>query len=230
MYFTDTPTLNSIEAIMKKLPYGIQKGGGRFRSPYKYTRKDCDCRFCLYYRKKTGCTLALCPVLDIRLGCGAASIGEAVKAVFRHAKNAAFQKRLSQIYNRKDDTTMIFQSNRHKQIFETERFNLRKPGKKALAVLYLLTADKALWQKTKPFLTSNGRIDLKGVHLGDVSTDSYALWKAVKELQTGEKQISLCELADSGIVSDNAFRLIVQAVTIAHFGAAAFNNTEVHYV
>lgn len=49
MYFTDTPTLNSIEAIMKKLPYGIQKGGGRFRSPYKYTRKDCDCRFCLYY-------------------------------------------------------------------------------------------------------------------------------------------------------------------------------------
>lgn len=96
--------------------------------------------------------------------------------------------------------------------------------------MYLLTADKALWQKTKPFLTSNGRIDLKGVHLGDVSTDSYALWKAVKELQTGEKQISLCELADSGIVSDNAFRLIVQAVTIAHFGAAAFNNTEVRYV
>lgn len=59
MYFTDTPTLNSIEAIMKKLPYGIQKGGGRFRSPYKYTKKDCDCRLCLYYRKKTGCTVRL---------------------------------------------------------------------------------------------------------------------------------------------------------------------------
>ncbi len=230
MYFTDTPTLNSIEAIMKKLPYSIQKGGGRFRSPYKYTKKDCDCRLCLYYRKKTGCTATLCPVLDIRLSCGAAPIGDAVKAVFKDANNTAFQKRLSQIYNRKDDVSMIFQSNRHKQIFETERFNLRKPGKKALAVLYLLTADKSLWQKTKPFLTSNGKINLKGVHLGDVSTDSYALWKAVKELQTGEKQISLCELADSGIVSDNAFRLIVQAVTIDHFGAAVFNNTEVRYV
>lgn len=68
MYFTDTPTLNSIEAIMKKLPYGSQRGGGRFRSPYKYTKKDCDCRLCLYYRKKTGCTAALCPVMDIRLG------------------------------------------------------------------------------------------------------------------------------------------------------------------
>lgn len=46
---------------MKKLPYGSQRGGGRFRSPYKYTKKDCDCRLCLYYRKKTGCTLSLCP-------------------------------------------------------------------------------------------------------------------------------------------------------------------------
>lgn len=228
MYFTDTPSLNSMEAIMKKLPCGSQKGGGRIRSPYKYTGKDCDCRLCLYYRKN-GCALTLCPVLDVRLSCGAASIGEAAKAVFKDAKNTAFQKRLSKIYRRKDDVKMIFQSNRHKQIFEAERLNLRKPGKKALAVLYLLTADKALWQKTKPFLTDNGKVDLKGVHLGAISTDGYALWKAVKELQTGEKQISLCELADSGIISDNAFRLIVQAVTIARYGTAILNNTEVRY-
>ena len=228
MYFTDTPSLNSMEAIMKKLPCGSQKGGGRIRSPYKYTGKDCDCRLCLYYRKN-GCALTLCLVLDVRLSCGAASIGEAAKAVFKDAKNTAFQKRLSQIYNRKDDADMIFQSNRYKQIFEAERLNLRKPGKKALAVLYLLTADKALWQKTKPFLTDNGKVDLKGVHLGAISTDGYALWKAAKEIQTGEKQISLYELADNGVVSDNAFRLIVKAVTIARYGTAILNNTEVRY-
>ena len=141
MYFTNTPALNSMEAIMKKLPYGTQKGGGRFRRLYQYTKKDCDCRLCLYYRKKNGCTLALCPVLDIRLGCGAATIGDAVKAVFKDAQNTAFQKRLSQIYHRKDDAEMIFQNNRHKQIFEAERLSMRKPGKKTLAVLYLLTAD-----------------------------------------------------------------------------------------
>ena len=145
MYFTNTPALNSMEAIMKKLPYGTQKGGGRFRRLYQYTKKDCDCRLCLYYRKKNGCTLTLCPVLDIRLGCSAATIGDAVKAVFKDAQNIAFQKRLSQIYHRKDDAEMIFQNNRHKQIFEAERSNLRKPGKKTLAVLYLLTADHMLF-------------------------------------------------------------------------------------
>ena len=141
MYFTNTPALNSMEAIMKKLPYGTQKGEGRFRRLYQYTKKDCDCRLCLYYRKKNGCALALCPVLDIRLGCGAATIGDAVKAVFKDAQNTAFQKRLSQIYHRKDDAEMIFQNNRNKQIFEAERLSMRKPGKKTLAVLYLLTAD-----------------------------------------------------------------------------------------
>lgn len=40
---------------------------------------------------------------------------------------------------------MIFQNNRHKQIFEAERLSMRKPGKKALAVLYLLTADHMLF-------------------------------------------------------------------------------------
>lgn len=70
-------------------------------------------------------------------------------------------------------------------------------------------------------------MDLKSVHLGDISTDGYALWKAVKELQTGEKQISLCELSDSNIISDRVFRLIVQAVAIARFGATVLNNTEV---
>lgn len=92
MYFTNTPALNSMEAIMKKLPYGTQKGGGRFRRLYQYTKKDCDCRLCLYYRKKKGCTLTLCPVLEIRLGCGTAPIGEAVKAVFKYITERMMQK------------------------------------------------------------------------------------------------------------------------------------------
>lgn len=120
MYFTNTPSLNSMEAMMKHPPGGIQRGGGRKRSPYKYTGRDCDCRLCLYYRKKDGCTVQVCPVLDIRLACGAVSVGDAVKAVFRDAQNTAFQKRQSEIYRQKDDVKMIFQNNRHKQLFEAE--------------------------------------------------------------------------------------------------------------
>ena len=109
---------------------------------------------------------------------------------------------------------MIFQNEQHKRIFEAQRLSLHKSSNQVLAVLYLLMADHTLWVKTKRHIERNGNVDLQSVHLGDISTDSYALWKAVKELQTGERQISLCELSDSDIISDRAFRLIVQAVTI----------------
>ena len=231
MYFTNTPSLNSMEAIMK---HPARRHTARRRSENAaHTNTPGETAIADFVSttgKKTDAPVTLCPVLDIRLACGAASIGDAVKAVFKDVQNTAFQKRLSQIYHRKDDAEMIFQNNRHKQIFEAERLSMRKPGKKVLAVLYLLTADHTLWIKTKHLFTPNGKVDLKSVRLGNVSTDSYALWKAVKELQTGEKQISLCELADSGIVSDNAFRLIVQAAAIARFGTAVLNNTEVRYV
>ena len=92
MYFTNTPYLNSMEAIMIRPPGSIQRGGGKNRSPYKYTKKDCECRFCLYYRKKDGCTVPICPVLDIRLSCGAASFREAVKSVFSEVKHIPFQR------------------------------------------------------------------------------------------------------------------------------------------
>lgn len=230
MYFTDTPSQNSIEAIMKRPPGSTQRGGGKNRSPYKYTKEDCDCRYCLYYRKKKGCTVTTCPVMSIRIQCGATTLADAVKDTFKEAKHPALKKRIAQTYNRKEDTPMRFQTNRHKQIFEEYLLNLRKPTKKAVAVLYLLTSDKNLWLKTKHHLSGNGKMDIKAIRLEDVSPDGYALWKAAKELQTGERQISLSDLADKSVISENVFRLIVQAVTVARFGAAVLCEAEVSHV
>lgn len=122
---------------------------------------------------------------------------------------------------------MIFQNETHKRIFEAQRLSLHKQSNQALAALYLLTADHTLWIKTKRYIDRNGKLDLQSVQLGDISTDGYALWKAVKELQTGERQISLCELSDSDVISDRAFRLIVQATAISRFGAAVLKESEV---
>lgn len=228
MYFTSTPDLNSMEAIMKRPPGRNQRGGGRLRGTYPFNKADCDYRLCLYHRKKKGCSMEACPVLDVRLSCGAASPHEAVHAAFADARHIPFQKRLSHLYDRKDDAPMIFQTDQHRQRFEAQKLYLRKPDHRNFAVLYLLAADHILWSKTRRYFSDRGKVDLQAVRLGDASTDCYALWKAVKELQTGERQISLCELADSSVISDWAFRLIVQAVTIAHFGATVLE-TEVRH-
>lgn len=139
MYFTNTPSLNSMEAIMQRPPVGNQRGGGRLHGAYPFRKADCACRLCLYYRKKKGCSMEVCPVLDVRLTCGAASFYEAIHAAFADARHTPFQRRLSHLYGRKDDAPMIFQTDQHKQRFEAQKLYLRKPGHRSLAVLYLLT-------------------------------------------------------------------------------------------
>lgn len=159
MYFTNTPSLNSMEAMMRTTPHGRQRGGGRNRNPYKYTKEDCDCRLCFYYRKKEGCTVSTCPVLDIRLECGAASFYEAVEVTFSEVKHIPFQRRLQKLYNSKDGGFTIYQNALHKKIFETERMNCPKQNNRILAVLYLLTADSELWRRTKGTIRTD-KIDL----------------------------------------------------------------------
>ena len=52
MYFTSTPSLNSMEAIMKRPPGRNQRGGGRLHGAYPFRKADCDCRLCLYHKKR----------------------------------------------------------------------------------------------------------------------------------------------------------------------------------
>lgn len=151
MYFTNTPSLNSMEAIMQRPPGGNQRGGGRIRRAYQFNKADCDCRLCLYHRKKKGCSMEICPVLDARLTCGAASFYEAIHAAFADARHTPFQRRLSHLYDRKDDAPIIFQTDQHRQRFEAQKLYLRKPDHRSLAVLYLLTADHTLWSKTRRY-------------------------------------------------------------------------------
>lgn len=223
MYFTTTPEGNRMEALMKKPPGFVQRGGGR-RRPYRFTKQDCDCRCCLHYHRKS-CTVSECPFLEIRLECGAASFYEAVRAAFDGLPNTDIRLRLSQLYG-KEKKNAMFQNNRHKNIFEMQRKLLRQPDNRALAVLYLLTADSALWNCCKRHLNERGKLNFAEIRLVALSADGYALWKAVKELQTGQRQISLCELADREAISDRAFRLITQAAAISHFGTAALGAFE----
>lgn len=169
MYFTNTPALNSMEAIMKKTALRHTERRRSVSQIVSIHQERLRLQTLSLLQKKEGMHLDA-------LSC----VGN--PAWMRHCSHWRSGKSRFQIYNRKDDAEMIFQNNRHKQIFEAERLSMRKPGKKTLAVLYLLTADHTLWIKTKHLFTPNGKVDLKSVRLGNVSTDSYALWKAVKEL------------------------------------------------
>lgn len=158
MYFTNTPFLNSMEAIMKQPPGYRQRGGGRKRKPYQYTKADCSCRLCPHYQGKRGCAVSVCPVLDIRLECSAAPLEEAVQSTFSEVTHTPFKQRLQRIYKEKRGGEWLpYQNSVHQKIFETESLKLRCSDNKSLAVLYLLTADHTLWSEARRH-TQSGQI------------------------------------------------------------------------
>lgn len=66
-------------------------------------------------------------------------------------------------------------------------------------------------------------ICFQDIRLHGIGEDGYALFHAAKDLYCSTTHISLSELADPEVISDEVFRLIVDALLIRRYGAAINN-------
>lgn len=194
MLFTTKAKDRTIELLMTSVPGFPPKGHGVhtfFR--HQYTAKDCDCHFCLCY-KRNKCTLLKCGCIEERIGALSIEFVEFMKYAFETIRNQDFQKRLTQYFKyEREMKSMMYRGNAHKEMFE--RAIERNPiGDNAmLSAIYLLTADKLLWSKVK-YAVCNNSINFSAVRLGDVSTDSYAIYMTAKDLYSGSKHITVSDL------------------------------------
>lgn len=85
------------------------------------------------------------------------------------------------------------------------------------AAVFLLTVDPFLWSKSRLSVSAEG-IAFSDIHIHAVDLDGYVLFHTAKDLYAGTKHITLSELADPELVSDEAFKLIVTAFLIRRYG------------
>jgi len=85
------------------------------------------------------------------------------------------------------------------------------------AAVYLLTADEKLWEKVGQYVLES-EICFDRVRLGHVTLEQYILFHAAKDVYQGTKHIRLSELVDAELISDEMFRLIVNAFVVEKFG------------
>lgn len=88
------------------------------------------------------------------------------------------------------------------------------------AAMYLLTASDTLLARTAGCFTVDG-IDFHFVSLPGISLDDYILYKAAVCYYTKEGGVTLGELADENLVSDQIFRLVINGLLIAKYGLVA---------
>lgn len=119
-----------------------------------------------------------------------------------------------------EELQTFFLNSRHRERFLRE-WETRLPMKEEnawCAALYLLSWDSFLWFKAmggiKPDLIDFNRIPIHGVDL-----NGYVLFHTARDLYKGTKHISLSELTDPELVSDQVFRLIIGGFLIRRYGS-----------
>lgn len=91
-----------------------------------------------------------------------------------------------------------------------------------IAAVFLLSADKLLWERSKKvivrYVVNFDLIDLSGI-----STEGYALYKAAKTVYNGDSDISLSELCDWTLIDDPTMLTIFAGVMLHRNGIKMLN-------
>ena len=197
---------------------------------YHYKPADVACEYCVNSRRRR-CRIAGCPWLAERIEAGVVSYASAVRELFGGVADEAFIKRLGSLVLHFRGSFWL--SAEHE--FNT-RLLLKSVGYEAwrnprfFAVLYLFGSNRALmkraWNACLPGGFEPGFLVMRGV-----SAHDYTLIQAAKAITGCSSGLELEDLADAEIVDDTAFRLIVNAMLIAHYGpdVLKLGGTEITY-
>lgn len=91
-----------------------------------------------------------------------------------------------------------------------------------IAAVFLLSADKFLWKRSRKALTGYS-INFNSLNLSGISTEGYALFMAAKAIYRDGVDISLNELCDVNLIDDSTVMTIFVGVMLLRNGIGLLN-------
>ena len=90
-FMRDTP-LQALEQLMMSQPGQKPRGGGIYRSPFRYTPEDVACEYCQNYVRKHPCRLCECTCLEERIEAGVLELNAFMWDCFTPSMGRSFEK------------------------------------------------------------------------------------------------------------------------------------------
>ena len=108
--------------------------------------------------------------------------------------------------------SMFFRNEIHKRIFQNYMKKLRsKPSSLCVAAIYLLCADKKLWDFAM-YTVGAQSIDFNQLEHISLSPHGYTLVRIAQDIYTGTTHIKINELCNRYVVTADTFKLITTAI------------------
>ena len=119
---------------------------------------------------------------------------------------------------RKEARPMIYRDERHEHTFEKEAAMRPESISRALlAALYLLTADRNLWNQVRDHISLR-RVYVEDMRPKNLTGTSYVYFAAAKDILTGNRNIQLMEIADPALLSMKSYMILCTALAIRAYG------------
>lgn len=119
---------------------------------------------------------------------------------------------------RKETRAMIYRDERHEHTFEKE-VSMRPDSvsRALLAALYLLTADRNLWNQVRDHISLR-RVYVEDMRPKNLTGTSYVYFAAAKDILSGTRNIQLMEIADPALLSMKSYLILCTALAIRAYG------------
>lgn len=91
-----------------------------------------------------------------------------------------------------------------------------------IAAVFLLSADKLLWERSKSAIASYA-VNFDMIDLSGISTEGYAFYKAARTVYDGKSDVSLSELCDWTLIDDPTMLTIFAGVMLHRNGIKMLN-------
>ena len=119
---------------------------------------------------------------------------------------------------RKEARPMIYRDERHQHTFEKEAAMRPESISRALlAALYLLTADRNLWNQVRDHISLR-RMYVEDMRPKNLTGTSYVYFAAAKDILSGTRNIQLMEIADPALLSMKSYMILCTALAIRSYG------------
>jgi mRNA interferase MazF len=110
--------------------------------------------------------------------------------------------------------SMFFRNEIHKKVFQKQMSKLQgKTSNQYLAAIYLLCADKKLWDYAR-YTVGAQSIDFNQLEHISLSPHGYTLFRIAQDIYIGTTHVKINELCNRYIVTDDILKLIKTAVNI----------------
>ena len=128
------------------------------------------------------------------------------------------QAELDSEKEKKGKCPMIYRDERHEHTFEKE-VSMRPDSvsRALLAALYLLTADRNLWNQVRDQISLR-RVYVEDMRPKNLTGTSYVYFAAAKDILTGTRNIQLMEIADPALLSMKSYMILCTALAIRAYG------------